>query len=56
MQWERVQFKGLLMPKTLEMGNLFEPEAVKDLTQILETSASPAEAIEAWDQRKEYQP
>jgi proteasome accessory factor A len=55
-QWERVQFKGLLMPKTLEMGNLFEPEAVKDLTQILETSASPAEAIEAWDQRKEYQP
>ncbi|HJU06733.1 MAG TPA: proteasome accessory factor PafA2 family protein [Nitrospiraceae bacterium] len=52
-QWERVQFKGLLVPKVLEMGDLFRPEAVKDLTHILETSASPAEAIEAWDRRKE---
>ena len=27
-QWERVQFKGMLIPKVLEMGDLFEPEAV----------------------------
>ncbi len=55
-QWERVQFKGMLIPKVLEMGDLFEPEAVKELSYILETAASPAEAIEAWDQRKEYAP
>ena len=55
-QWERVQFKGMLIPKVLEMGDLFEPEAVKELSYILETAVSPAEAIEAWDQRKEYAP
>ena len=53
-QWERVQFKGMLIPKVLEMGDLFEPE--KELSYILETAVSPAEAIEAWDQRKEYAP
>ncbi len=29
MQWERIQFSGGLLPQTLEMGDLFEPEAVK---------------------------
>ncbi|MGH7230296.1 MAG: proteasome accessory factor PafA2 family protein [Nitrospiraceae bacterium] len=55
-QWERVQFRGMLMPKVLEMGDLFEPDDVRDLTHMLETAASPAEAIDAWEQRKEYMP
>jgi hypothetical protein len=29
MQWERIQFSGGLLPRTLEMGDLFEPQAVQ---------------------------
>ena len=29
MQWERIQFSGGLLPRTLEMGDLFEPEDVQ---------------------------
>ena len=29
MQWERIQFSGGLLPRTLEMGDLFEPADVQ---------------------------
>ncbi|WP_447985188.1 proteasome accessory factor PafA2 family protein [Nitrospira sp. Nam74] len=51
-QWEHVQFKGGLMPKTLDLSDLFEPDAVRTLSSILETADSPTEAITLWTQRK----
>lgn len=53
MQWERVQFSGGLRSRTLEMGDLFEPDAVRACAALLETATSPAEALAAWTKRKE---
>ncbi|MDR4475521.1 MAG: proteasome accessory factor PafA2 family protein [Nitrospira sp.] len=53
MQWERVQFSGGLRSRTLEMGDLFEPEAVRACAALLESAASPADALAAWTKRKE---
>jgi proteasome accessory factor A len=53
MQWERIQFSGGLLPRTLEMGDLFEPQAVQACAQIFEHAASPMDALNAWNSRKE---
>jgi proteasome accessory factor A len=53
MQWERVQFSGGLLPKTLEMGDLFNPDEVKACAGIFESASSPAEALAAWKERKD---
>ena len=53
MQWERIQFSGGLIPRTLEMGDLFDPEEVKSCAAIFEAAASPAEAVATWKQRKD---
>ena len=53
MQWERIQFSGGLLPKTLEMGDLFKPEDVKICAAIFEAAASPADAVATWQQRKD---
>lgn len=53
MQWERIQFSGGLMSKTLEMGDLFDPEEVKACAAVLEAAISPSDAITAWKQRKD---
>ena len=53
MQWERIQFSGGLIPRTLEMGDLFEPQAVKACAKIFEDSASPMDALNAWNRQKE---
>jgi len=53
MQWERIQFSGGLLPRTLEMGDLFEPRAVQACAQIFEHAASPMDALNAWNSRKE---
>ncbi len=55
MQWERIQFSGGLLPRTLEMGDLFEPEAVQGCAQIFERAASPMDALNAWNRGKEFQ-
>ena len=55
MQWERLQFAGGLRSRTLEMGDLFEPEAVKACAGVFETAASPADALAAWAKRKDAQ-
>jgi proteasome accessory factor A len=51
MQWERVQFAGGLRGRTLEMGDLFDPEAVQACALLFETAASPADALAAWASR-----
>src|SRR5574340_608763 len=53
MQWERVQFAGGLRGRTLEMGDLFEPEAVKACAALFEAAVSPADALIAWKRRKD---
>lgn len=53
MQWERIQFAGGLIPKTLEMGDLFKPEDVKACAGIFEEAPSPAEGLAIWKQRKD---
>jgi proteasome accessory factor A len=53
MQWERIQFSGGLLPRTLEMGDLFEPQAVQACAKIFEHAASPLDALNAWNSRKE---
>jgi proteasome accessory factor A len=53
MQWERIQFSGGLLPRTLEMGDLFEPQAVQACAQIFERAASPMDALNVWNREKE---
>jgi hypothetical protein len=53
MQWERVQFSGGLRARTLEMGDLFEPDAVQACAALLEAASSPADALAAWSRRKD---
>jgi proteasome accessory factor A len=53
MQWERIQFSGGLLPRTLEMGDLFEPETVQSCVRIFERAASPMEALTTWNREKE---
>lgn len=52
-QWERIQFTGGLIPKTLDMSDLFNPEEVKVCAAIFETAASPSDALAAWKLRKD---
>jgi Pup amidohydrolase len=52
-QWERVQFRGGILPKTLDMSDLFEPADVQALAAVLEHASSPADALKAWERRKE---
>jgi proteasome accessory factor PafA2 len=53
LQWERIQFKGRLLPETLEMSDLFEPERVAALHALLEMAPAPTDALKAWHERKE---
>lgn len=53
MQWERIQFSGGLLPRTLEMGDLFEPKKVEACREIFESAASPGDAVTAWKTRKD---
>jgi proteasome accessory factor A len=53
MQWERIQFSGGLLPRTLEMGDLFEPQAVHTCAKIFERAASPMDALSVWNREKE---
>jgi proteasome accessory factor A len=53
MQWERIQFSGGLLSKTLEMGDLFNPDDVKACGAVFEAAQSPAEALATWKQRKD---
>ncbi len=48
-QWERVQFRGWVKTKALDLGDLFEPTAVQALRQVLESAATPDDALQAWN-------
>jgi len=52
-QWERIYFKGWLMPEILDMSDLFEPEAVRTLMHCLEQGPSPSDALKAWREGRE---
>lgn len=52
-QWERIRFSGGAGPTTLDMDDLFETAAVRELGEILATAASPEEALTTWHRRKE---
>jgi proteasome accessory factor A len=52
-QWESVRFRGAAGGGLLNMDGLFEPEDVAALNRILASSATPAEALDAWAQRKQ---
>jgi proteasome accessory factor A len=53
MQWERIQFSGGLRSKTLEMSDLFDSTQVLACAEIFEREDSPAEALAAWNRRKD---
>jgi proteasome accessory factor A len=53
MQWERIGFSGSWRPLTLEMGDLFDPDEVRMCALLLENAASPADALAAWNTRKD---
>jgi Pup amidohydrolase len=53
MQWERIQFSGGLLPRILEMDDLFEASEVKACAALLDAAASPMDALKAWNSRKE---
>jgi Pup amidohydrolase len=52
-QWERVKFAGGLRSRALEMGDLFDPYDVRRCASILQQASSPADALTAWNHRKE---
>jgi proteasome accessory factor A len=41
------------MGKTLEMGDLFDPEDVKTCAEVFQAAVSPADAIATWMRRKD---
>ena len=53
MQWERIRFVGGRQSRNLEMGDLFDPEDVRQCVQIFQEAGSPAEALAAWSHRKD---
>ncbi len=52
-QWERIQFSDGLMPRTLDMSDLFNPEEVTACAAMFESAASPSAALAAWKTRKD---
>ena len=53
MQWERIRFSGGWRPLTLDMGDLFDPADVRICADLFENADSPADALAAWNTRKE---
>jgi len=53
MQWERIRFSGGWRPLTLDMRDLFDPTDVQICAALFENADSPADALAAWNTRKE---
>ena len=53
MQWEKIRFAGGLRTRTLEMGDLFDPDAVRACAEVLESADSGADAVSRWTARKD---
>lgn len=54
-QWERIQFRGGLRSQHLNMGDLFDPQEIRRCADIFQQARSPADALAAWDHRKEIE-
>ena len=52
-QWERIQFTGGLLSRALDMSDLFEPSEVERCLAIFDAAASPMDALNAWNGRKD---
>jgi Pup amidohydrolase len=52
-QWERIQFVGGMRSRHLDMGDLFDPQTVRQCADIFQGASSPAEALAAWSHRKD---
>jgi proteasome accessory factor A len=52
-QWERIQFTGGLLPRTLDMGDLFDPSEAQRCLAVFEAAATPMEALQTWNGRKD---
>ena len=53
LQWERIQFAGGLRGRTLDMQDLFDPQAVRQCIGIFQAASSPADALASWNRRKD---
>jgi proteasome accessory factor A len=51
-QWERIQFSGGLLPRILDMRDLFEPLDVTRCMAAFEAAASPLDGLTEWNSRK----
>ena len=56
LQWERIQFAGGFRSRTLDMQDLFDPQAVRRCIGIFQDATSPAEALASWERRKDREP
>jgi proteasome accessory factor A len=54
-QWEQIQFTGGLRSRTLDMGDLFAPGAVRRCAQIFQQASSPTDALTVWNNERENQ-
>jgi proteasome accessory factor A len=54
-QWERIQFSGGLRTHNLDMGDLFDPEEVRRCVDVFQRAHSPADALAAWNHRKDME-
>ena len=46
-QWERVQFKGGIFPKVLDMNDLFDPDAVQVVREAIQSASSTASVVQS---------
>jgi proteasome accessory factor A len=53
MQWERIQFVGMLRAHSLDMGDLFDPQEVRRCMGVFQCAHSPADALATWRHRKD---
>ncbi|MDH4244446.1 MAG: proteasome accessory factor PafA2 family protein [Nitrospira sp.] len=53
MQWEHIQFTGGIRSRNLDMGDLFDPQEVRQCAHIFQVAGSPSEALAAWSHRKD---
>ena len=55
MQWERIQFVGRPGSHLLDMGDLFDPEEVRQCRDVFQQAHSPADALATWSHRKDME-
>ncbi|MDH5740290.1 MAG: proteasome accessory factor PafA2 family protein [Nitrospira sp.] len=54
-QWEQIQFAGGLRSRTLDMGDLFSPGAVRRCAKLFQQASSPTDALTVWNKERDKQ-